>query len=140
MAEGAAWTTAVETGDGYMARFEGRCSTKPEVRLLHPSLDGLVAETRHPCRGRYGIVRLKGGWGLDLRRAEHQRATEYQWRCEDASSYLTTHNTEWTAHQLKKSRKWYLWDEPNGCAQIDIRFSLAGSRHVIDSTCGFQGA
>lgn len=130
-----AWTSAVETSDGNEARLEVRCRPDPEVRLLHPSLDALEADTTDRRSGWYGIVRVTGGWGLELRRPEHHGAITYWWRCDTTRGCLSAREPVWIIRQLKRSWTWYLRASPRNRPVVDMRFSLAGSRHAIETAC-----
>ncbi|MDD9982386.1 MAG: hypothetical protein OXU81_13690 [Gammaproteobacteria bacterium] len=135
-----AWTAALETSDGDGARLEVRCRPEPEVRLLHPSLDELTADTSDRRPGWYGVVRVTGGWGLDLRRPDHHGAITYWWRCEDMRGCLRASDAEWIIRNLKKNWSVHLLSEPKDGPAVDMRFSLAGSRNAIEATCGEESS
>ena len=135
VSDGVAWTRAVETSDGTDARLEVRCEPEPAVRLLHDKL-GEVPEDLHDWRPPwYRIVRVTGGWGLDLRRPDHHGATIYWRRCAAMPGCLRARDTDWIVHQLKSSWTWYLRAQPEGGPALDLRFDLSGSRRAIDAAC-----
>ena len=128
-------TRAIKTSDGGAARLEVQCRPKHEVRLLHEALDAVPAETTDKRPGWYGVVRVRGGWGLDLRRPEHRGASTYWWRCASTQGCLRARDTDWIFGQLKKSWTWYLRARPQDRPALDMRFGLAGSRNAIEAAC-----
>ena len=128
-------TRAIETSEGKEARLEVQCRPEREVRLLHEALDAVPAETTDKRPGWYGIVRVRGGWGLDLRRPEHQGAVTYWFRCATTRRCLRARDTDWLIGQLKKRWTWHLRASPEDRPALDMRFGLAGSRNAIEAAC-----
>lgn len=137
VANSVAWTSAVETSDGTEARLEVRCESEPEpfVRLFHESLHAVPDDTGDTRPHWHRIVRVVGGWGLDLRRHDHHGEITYWRRCQATPGCLRARDTEWIVRQLKSSWTWFLRAEPAGGAEVDMKFDLAGSRRAIDAAC-----
>ncbi|MXX89928.1 MAG: hypothetical protein F4213_07480 [Boseongicola sp. SB0677_bin_26] len=129
------WARAVETSDGVEARLEVRCESEPVVRVFHDAFDAMPEDSYDIRPHWYRIVRVRGGWGLDLRRHDHQGEVTYWRRCPRTPGCLRARDTEWIVQQLKSSWTWFLRVEPDGGSVVDMRFDLAGSRLAIDAAC-----
>lgn len=129
------WARAVETSDGVEARLEVRCEPEPVVRVFNEVFDALPEETADLRPHWHRIVRVRGGWGLDLRRSDHQGEVTYWRRCLDTPGCLRARDTETIVRQLKSSWTWFLRAEPDSGQAVDMRFDLAGSRRAIDAAC-----
>ena len=136
---GAAWTTATSTSDNRRMRLEVQCRGErlgePRVRLMHPVLDEVQAQVTDRRPHWHGVVRLTGGWGLDLDRSEHQGSTTYWRRCADVPSCLEARDAPWIVRQLEHNWTWHLRAQPRGRTHVDVRFDLAGSRAAIAEAC-----
>ena len=126
----------IASNDGTRAVLEVRCAERPEVRLRHQRLSDLPVEHRDRRPRWYGVVRIRAGWGLDLRRPNHYGARTYWFRCKGEPDCLVARDPDWIVQQLKSQWTWSMMIEPTGRPATHLLISLAGSRRVIEKVCG----
>ena len=130
-----AWATGIEVSDGGVARLEVDCRGATQIRVSHEVFGELPEEMADHRPGWYRIVRLTGGWGLDLRRREHDGGTVYWWRCAGREDCLRARDPQRILDELRKSWTWYLRAVVPGRSPVDLRVSLVGSRRAIEAAC-----
>ena len=131
-----AQATTYATTNHQPATVEVDCRHEPRVRLVHPYLTRLPVSTDDPRPGRYGIVLLTNGWGLDLTRPDQQGIRSVWFPCNAAPHCLSARDTAFTIRMLRESWTWFVRLDTPGHSVYDIRFSLVGSKAAIDKACG----
>ena len=135
-----AQATTYATTDHRPATVEVDCRREPIVRLVHPYLARLPVRTDDPRPGRYGIVLVTNGWGLDLTRPGQQGVRSVWFPCKAGPTCLNVRDTAFTIRMLRESWTWFVRLDAPGHAVYDIRFSLVGSKAAIDQACAPESA